>query len=136
MFVKLSFICFYQYDFGYIIDAARHAKEEGVPFVGLKVENNVIEKSEIDNSVLKRCFTPAEVKKLIQDNIEYLAKKDYGGTFVSPHVDILLTALDEMQARADEHPDLDRPLVIEEYDDKFQKQEVREHNLSELLPYS
>ncbi len=123
----LSFIIFYQYDFGYIVDAARLAKDEGVPFVGLKVENNTIEKSQVGDSVLKRSFTPGEVKKLIQDNIEYLVEKDYGGTFVSPHVDILFTALDDMQDRANQHPDLERPLVIEEFDDQFQKQEVREY---------
>lgn len=110
------------YDFGFIIDASRQASKTGNKFVGLDVdvESEFVTKSDVSNPALKRSFTPAEIKKLIQDNLDALA--EYDDTFRGEKLESLYRALDGIQARADESG-FERPLTLEEFDDKFQKKE-------------
>jgi hypothetical protein len=107
------------YDFGFLVDACRKAMEEGKTITGLKVNSNyTIQKS--DDAVLNRSFTPGEIKSLVQNNEEYLVQN---GTFEKSYLGFLIGILDDMQGRADEFQDIERPLVIEEFDDQFQNQE-------------
>ncbi len=81
---------------------------------GDKIENRV--------GPFGRSFTPNEVKSLVEDNIEFLEKYDKEA-FNPKAKEALFKELDELQARADAFPDLERPLVVENFDDKFQKRE-------------
>jgi len=112
----ISTVAFFIYQFGYLIDAAR---DESEPLVGVTTN----EANKINNKVgdYGRSFTPAEVKSLIQDNRKRL--KSYGKEFNNKNVEILNIILDKLQARADEFPDMERPLVVEAYDDRHQKKE-------------
>ena len=111
------------YDFAYIVDAARKARREGKEFVGLDVDfetDKSVTKSGVKDASLARSFTPAEIKKLIQDNAEILA--DYDDGFEGRKLKELFAQLDQIQARADASG-VTRPLVLEEFDDKYQKRE-------------
>lgn len=109
------------YSFGYLVDAAR--KSEG-KFAGIDLDddNRQISKSSVTDSHLKRSFSAAEMKKVIQDNIKIL--EDYGvsSDFRGEKLDRLYGDLDMLIAKCKESGD-DRAIVLEEYDDKFQTME-------------
>lgn len=119
----MAAMAFMVYDFAYIVDAARKARREGKDFVGLDVDfetDKSVTKSGVKDASLARSFTPAEIKKLIQDNAEILA--DYDDGFKGRKLKELFAQLDQIQARADASG-VTRPLVLEEFDDKYQKRE-------------
>lgn len=111
----MATLAFFIYDFGYLIEGARKAKKEGKPFIGLEVDDQGAIKGDHGRS-----FTPGEVKKIIEDNLEFLADNMKQVDFKDERLSV---TLDKLQARADEFPDLERPLVLEEFDDKYQKEE-------------
>ena len=114
---------FLVYDFAYIVDACRDAKKDGKEFVGLDVDfeaDKSVTKAGVTDATLSRSFTPGEVKALIQDNVSILQK--YDGKFKGKSLDGLYQTLDEMQARADASG-IDRPLVLEDFDDLHQTRE-------------
>mmetsp|Transcript_20564 Transcript_20564/g.23289 ORF Transcript_20564/g.23289 Transcript_20564/m.23289 type:complete len:185 (-) Transcript_20564:10-564(-) len=124
---ELGSVAFLVYTFGYIVDAARKISVDGKEFVGLKLEgdhNQNVAKSNIPNedSTLKRSFTPEEVKRLIQDNEEILSAYEKTSQFRGEKLARLYESLDEMIARS-ESSDEERPLTLEEFDDKFQTEE-------------
>jgi hypothetical protein len=127
------------FDFSYVIEASRHAKENGQAFVGL---HTTVEKEEqagryhsrfcnhtteavqydVADSTLKQSFTPGEIKMLIQDNLEVI-RKYYGKCFTDEKLQVLYGHLDKMEAKANTSG-LIRPLVLEEFDDIFQRKEL------------
>jgi hypothetical protein len=102
-----------------ITDALRKAVEENKEFVGLDVVSAT--KSSIKNSILPRSLTPAEIRKLIDDNSEYLAA--FNPYFRGEKLEQIYSMLDLMEAKVYES-DINRPLTIEEIDDEFQKKEI------------
>ena len=110
------------YDFAFIIDASRHASQAGNKFVGLDVdsESDHVTKSGVSDAALKRSFTPGEIKRIIQDNIDTLSA--YDKIFRGKQLENIYHALDGLQARADDSG-FERPLTVEEFDDRFQKKE-------------
>ncbi len=72
-----------------------------------------------ENSEIKRSFTPAELKQLIQDNIDILSKYKKDSTFRGESLDRLYEDLDILTERGALSNE-DRPLTLEEFDDKFQ----------------
>ena len=111
------------YEFALIIDASRQAKRNGKTFVGLDVDiddTDHVAKSDVSNAALRRSFTPCEIKKLIEDNIDILSAHDR--TFRGNQLQNIYNILDDLEARADDSG-FERPLTVEEFDDKYQKQE-------------
>eukprot|EP00551_Chaetoceros_affinis_P017716 CAMPEP_0203739548 /NCGR_PEP_ID=MMETSP0092-20131115/46494_1 /ASSEMBLY_ACC=CAM_ASM_001090 /TAXON_ID=426623 /ORGANISM="Chaetoceros affinis, Strain CCMP159" /LENGTH=142 /DNA_ID=CAMNT_0050625673 /DNA_START=18 /DNA_END=443 /DNA_ORIENTATION=- len=113
-------LSFFVYVFGYIVHAARKHPDE---FDGISVdsESHQVYKSQIpdEDNVLKRSFTPAEMKSIVQANISILSKEfsDFRGdnlTEIYKWLDYLTTQSEESK--------LERPFTIEEYDDKFQSE--------------
>lgn len=110
------------YNFGFIVNSARENKEtfKGMTFTDSKQKS--ISKSNVDDNNLGRSFTPSEVKKLVEDNINLLqvgvSKKDFTGKAL----DGFYSALDKLDARARESG-LERPLTFEEFDDLQQETE-------------
>jgi hypothetical protein len=111
------------YDFAFIIDASRYASKSENKFVGLDVdeESDHVTKSGVSDPALKRSFTPAEIKRLIQDNIDILST--YDSVFKGRRLENIYAALDGLQARADDCGFDERPLTVEEFDDKYQQKE-------------
>lgn len=120
----MAVLAFFVYDFAFIIDAARKTKADGKgEFVGLEIDlesEKPISKSTIDDTVLSRSFTPKEVKDLIEKNIDHLA--DYDSTFKGKDLEEIYAILDRMIA-IEEESGMDRPLTVEEFDDKHQTHE-------------
>lgn len=125
------------FDFSYVIEASRHAKENGQAFVGLRTaekeesggyhsrfcnHTTMAVKCDIADSTLKQSFTPGEIKMLIQDNLEVICKY-YGKCFMDEKLQVLYGYLDKMEAKANASG-LIRPLVLEEFDDIFQRKEL------------
>jgi predicted lipase len=117
--VALSFMA---YTFAYIVDVSRTLKKKGEDgLVGLTIDEHGdrISKTGENESSLMRSFTPLEVKKIVEDNQEVLAK--YYKTFKSnTH---LLKTLALMIERASQL-EIPRPLTLEEFDDEYQKREL------------
>lgn len=127
------------FDFSYVIDASRHAMENGQKFVGLSIvkkeesatrdnqdsmcskNTGVVVKCGVSDAALQRSFTPGEIKKLIQDNLAILLQY-YGKSFTQEKLQILYKNLDKLEEKADASG-VERPLVLEEFDDKFQYKE-------------
>lgn len=66
-------ISFIIYQLGYLSGASRKAKELGVQFKGMELDDRgSVIKPNIASSALKRNFTPGELKKIIQDNLDFL----------------------------------------------------------------
>jgi hypothetical protein len=97
--VAVSFLIF---SFGYLLETARKSPDE---FDGLDVQ---------------RSFTPAEVVELIEKNAEILAKT-FPSKFRNPEP--ILKSLKLLQERA-LNAGTERPLTLEEFDDKHQKHEL------------
>jgi hypothetical protein len=72
---------------------------------------------------LKRSFTPAEVKKLVQDNIRILKKYDSIFKSGDEETDKVYQALDQLFAQL-QASGIDRFITMEEYDEKYQKTEI------------
>ena len=112
------------YNFGYIINCARENKEtfKGIDTSFTDSKRRSISKSNVDDNNLGRSFTPSEVKKLVENNINLLqvgvSKKDFTGKAL----DGFYSALDKQDARAKESG-LERPLTLEEFDDLQQATE-------------
>lgn len=112
----MASVSFLAYSFAYILDAARKFGLEG-----LDVDSaGHATKSAISTSRLARSFSPAEVKKIVQDNLSVLAEH-YPGEFADPTK--VTTSLEQLQERV-QASGLKRPLTLEEYDDKHQNQEM------------
>ena len=106
------------YIFGEIMHVSRNMKEKGEPFVGLDVDDEEkIARSGVEDSDLKRSFTPDEIIKLIEDNYEVLSK-EYKDSDLQENI----TWLKEVQGRVDVSK-MERPLTLDEFDDKHQKRE-------------
>ena len=94
------------YNFGYIINCARENKEtfKGIDtsFTDSK-QRKSISKSNVDDNNLGRSFTPSEVKKLAENNINLLqagvSKKD----FIGKELEGFYSALDKQDERAREN---------------------------------
>ncbi|GFH45376.1 hypothetical protein CTEN210_01850 [Chaetoceros tenuissimus] len=120
----MASIAFMIYNFGYIINCARENKEtfKGIDTSFTDSKRKSITKSNVDDNNLGRSFTPSEVKKLVENNINLLqvgvGKKDFTGKAL----DGFYSALDKQDARARESG-LERPLTLEEFDDLQQATE-------------
>jgi len=106
------------YIFGQLMNVSRNMKEKGEPFVGLDVDDDEkIARSGVEDSDLKRSFTPGEIIKLIEDNYEVLSKE-----IKDSDLQDNITWLKEIQARVDVSK-MERPLTLAEFDDQHQKEE-------------
>jgi len=117
----VAFLC---YDFAYIVDAARNAKKDGKDFVGINVDldaDKSVTKSGVSDAVLSRSFTPVEVKKVIEDNIDILVKYDKK-KFKGKKLQGIYDSLNKLEAKA-AASGIDRPLALEEFDDLYQTSE-------------
>jgi len=113
-------VSFLIYEFAFIVDAA---KKNGSGFVGFEFdEDNTLTRTSITNAALKKSWTPGEIIKLIEDNQAVLAKYDRA-SFTGSTLEKMKGRIGMLQARADASG-LDRPLVVEEFDDKFQSTEA------------
>lgn len=112
------------YNFGYIINCARENKEtfKGIDTSFTDSKHKSISISNVDDNNLGRSFTPSEVKKLAENNINLLqvgvSKKD----FIGKALEGFYSALDKQDERARESG-LERPLTLEEFDDLQQATE-------------
>lgn len=118
----LSMVSDLIYNFGIIVEAARRAAENGTTLIGFDAnEGAQLTKSGIASTELQRSFTPSELKKVIEDNVSALA--DISGDFKGDSLVTLMTLIEKFQSKADSAEGEERPLAIEEFDDKFQKKE-------------
>jgi hypothetical protein len=110
--MAVSFLIF---SFGYILETARKSPDE---FDELDVSSGVIRNHAA--AALQRSFTPGEVVELIEKNAEILAET-FPSKFRNPEP--ILQSLKLLQERALE-AGIERPLTLEEFDDKHQKHEL------------
>lgn len=119
----MCIISFMIYQFGYLLDAARQSEGH---FTGLTLDesNYKFAKSQLgEDSDLKRSFTPAELKVLVQKNIEILSAYKKVGTFRErDSLDRFYKNLDFFTERAATST-VERPITVEEFDDSFQSAE-------------
>ena len=123
---------FLVYSFAYILDTAR--KLGGLEGLAIETTNDrtigwkkgQIHKSNVSSSQLGRSFTPAEVLRLVQDNAEALSNA-FPGEFRDSTA--VLESLTQLQERVKEQiatskTRIERPLSLEEFDDKHQNHEL------------
>lgn len=116
------------YVMGFILDAAREAKEKKLEFQGLVLDEtqgnpkNQFRRSNVNDAELVRSFTPKELKDCIQVN-ESIFKSLETGNFTDKKLQGYYSFLDKLEERA-QHSSLERPLVLEEFDDVFQTKEL------------
>ena len=108
---------FLVYVFGYVIDATR--QQDGIQGVDVDTDGHVC-KHDAPNRQLRRCFTPQEVKQLIEDN-EQVLKERFPSQFKD--MTLLEQSLKLLQDRVDASG-MDRPLTVIEYDDYHQDKEM------------
>lgn len=114
----MASVSFLVYSFGYILDTARKAGLEGLDVDATgHAEKSATKKN---TRRLARSFTPAEVKKIVEDNLPVLAEH-YPVEFTDP--ERMKLSLQQLQERA-QKSGLDRPLTLEEFDDKHQDKEL------------
>ena len=113
----MASVSFLVYSFGYILDTARKAGLEGID---VDATGHAAKSAMKKTSRLARSFTPTEVKKIVQDNLPVLAEH-YPVMFADP--ERVNLALQKLQERA-QRSGLDRPLTLEEFDDKHQHKEL------------
>ena len=93
-------MAFMTYAFGYILETARRLKKEGKEMIGLHVDDDGSRLSRSaetgSNNYLGRSFTPAEVKQIVQDNIESLQRFSYL-RFNPKMVELMYNHLDILQ---------------------------------------
>jgi len=106
-----------------IADASRKAKKDGKVVKGLETKEDGTNLTKANsNQRLSRSFTPMEIKKLIQDNIELLTEyyEEFGK---DSKIERLYATLDEFERRANSIGN-DRAITVEEFDDQFQTKEL------------
>jgi hypothetical protein len=107
------------------LHAARSSRKAGHIFKGLILdEKNHVITSEENDITLLRSYTPQEIKFVIEENMEIL--QTHGGSFSDEGtLRRLYEALDTMIKRGDEMvPPMERPIALEEYDDRYQDEEL------------
>lgn len=145
---QMGDISFVIYVLAYLTAAARKAKELGVVFHGLTVDENSrsAKKPNIKSSSLERNFTPDEIKQLIVDNADFFKEHFSGYGFEEPMLSNTLKSLERLNQAPDDYDDGSganigsrrsvastsgskvpppwRPYTIEELEDKFQTDEL------------
>lgn len=77
----------------------------------------------IDGGVLKRSLSPAEIKTLLDENLEYLAEFDV--YFTGEYLEQTYAMIDRIEKIAYEGDiENDRPITFEEFSDEFQTEIV------------
>ena len=116
--------------FAYITDAARKQAEKGESLEGLNIDECFADESTDENTKsqemktrLKRTFTPSEVKTIVEKNKEVLIK--YHRSEFTDYMHQNMQIMNTVEERINSSGMSDaRPITIEEFDDKYQKQEL------------
>jgi len=113
------------YTMGYIFDASREAKKQGVEFYGINVDSDSDDRKQFTHAVadaeLFRSFTPGEIKEVMEKNADFM-NKFKPGSFSSEKLEGHYSFLEKLQAESDASG-IERALALEEFDDAFQDKE-------------